>query len=106
MKTFRDAHLKYHAELTDEFNMDESMEYYDSEEAKVSRLLDNITAWINTETRRIEETIADYMSDVRVSPQESFSNIGRRNLSSSRNSKVLRRQSSISLKSSNTMISG
>lgn len=31
MKTFRDAHLKYHAELTDEFDVDESKEYYDSE---------------------------------------------------------------------------
>ena len=106
MKTFRVAHLKYHAELTDEFDIDESKEYYDSEEAKVSRLLDNITAWINTEKHRIEETIADYVSDVGVSPQDSVSNVGRRNLPSSRNSKGLRRQSSISSKSSNTMISG
>ena len=106
MKTFRDAHLKYHAELTDEFDIDESKEYYDSEESKVSRRLDNITAWINSEKRRIDETIADYVSDVRVSPQDSVSNVGRRNLPSSQNSKGLRRQSSISPKLSNTIISG
>ena len=106
MQTFRDAHLKYHAELTDEFDIDESKEYYDSEEAKVSRLLNDISRWINIEKRRIEETIADFTSDVGVSPQDSVSNIGRRNLPSSRNSKGLRRQRSISSKSSNTMISG
>ena len=46
------------------------------------------------------------MSNVRVSPQDSVSNIGLRNLPSSRNSQVLRHQCSISSKSSNTMISG
>ena len=51
MKTFRDAHLKYHAELTDEFDIDESKEYYDSEEAKVSHFLDNISAWIRNDNR-------------------------------------------------------
>ena len=98
--------MKYHAELTDEFDIDESKEYYDSEGAKVSRLLDNISTWINTEKRRIEETIDDFTSDVGVSPQDSVSNIGRRNLPFSRNSNGLRRQRSISSKSSNTMISG
>ena len=105
MQTFRDAHLKY-AELTDEFDIDESKEYYDSEEAKVSRLLNDISTWINTEKRRIEETIADFTSDVGVSPQDCVSNIGRRNLPSSRNSKGLRRQRSIFSQSANSMISG
>ena len=36
MKPFRDAHLKYHAELTDEFDIDESKDYYDSEETSLS----------------------------------------------------------------------
>ena len=104
MKTFRDARLKYHAELTDELDIDESKEYYDSKEAKVSRLLD-ISTCINTEKRRIEETIAEFTSDVGVSPQDSVSDIGRRNVLSSKNSKGLRLQRSISSKSSNTMIS-
>ena len=43
----------------------------------VSQLPDNISAWINTEKRRIEETIADFMWDIGVSPQDSVSNIGR-----------------------------
>ena len=47
----RDAHLKYHAELKDEFDIDESKEYYDSEEAKVSHFLDNISAWIRNDNR-------------------------------------------------------
>ena len=64
MKSFRNAHGKYHAEVTDEFDIDESKEYYDSEEAKVSQSLDRITAWINTEKRGIEETIVDFMPNI------------------------------------------
>ena len=77
MKTFRDAHLKYHAELTNELDINE---YYDSEEAKFSRLLDNISTSINT-----EETIAEFTSDVGISAQDSVSDIGRRNVLSSKN---------------------
>ena len=85
MKTFREAHLKYHAELTDELDIDESKGYNDSEEAKFSRLLDNISTSINTEKRRIEETIAEFTSDVEISPQDSVSDIGRRNVLSYKN---------------------
>ena len=51
MKTFRDAHLKYHAELIGEFDIDEFKESFVSKEAKVSQHLDNITAWINTKKK-------------------------------------------------------
>ena len=34
MKTVRYAHLKYHLNLTDELDIDESKEYYDSEESQ------------------------------------------------------------------------
>ena len=74
--------MKYHAELTDELDIDE---YYDSEEAKFSRLLDNISTSINTEKRRIEETIAEFTSDVGISAQDSVSDIGGRNVLSSKN---------------------
>ena len=31
MRNFTDAHLKYHGELTDRYDIDESQEYHDSE---------------------------------------------------------------------------
>ena len=78
MLNFRDVHMKYHAELTDECDVDESKEYYDSEETRVSQLVDKITFWIDVEKRRIEDTIADLASDVSIQPQDSVSNVGLR----------------------------
>ena len=62
--------MKYHGELTDRYDVDESQEYYDSEETRVSQLVDKFGLWIDAETRRIENTIAEIKSDVSIRPQD------------------------------------
>ena len=42
MRRLKDAHEKYHAELMDEYDIEESKEYYEYEEIKVAQLVDRI----------------------------------------------------------------
>ncbi|RUA06459.1 MAG: hypothetical protein DSY43_01925, partial [Gammaproteobacteria bacterium] len=90
MKRFKDAHTKYHVEITNEYDIEESKEYYDSEETKVSQLVDKIVKWTDAEQRRIEHIIADYLSDS-VLPEDSISNVSAH--SALRNSKRLKNTS-------------
>lgn len=86
MRLLKDAHDKYHAELMDEYDIEESKEYYEYEEIKVAQLVGRMAKWINEESHRIEATIAEYMSDS-IQPEDSISNVGAQGRASTKNRK-------------------
>src|SRR6056300_154966 len=96
IKTFRDVHSKYHSALEDEWDIDESLEYFTSVETKVSDCLAKVSKWIDRQRTIVEASIAEQMSVLseEINPEDSASN------TSPRNSKVSKSSSSGSKTSS------
>lgn len=104
MKSFKDVHTMYHSSLKDEYDREESLEYYKGVETSVNRLIEYITRWTDEQRHEIETTIAGQQEQLSVfsneiTPQDSISNAGLRETRKKSNSVATQHSKSTSTSS-------
>ena len=71
LRKFRAVHLRYHAKLDDEDEIEDSREYYAREEQKVNDMLRTIDVWIITAQTKIQQETVE----LGIRPEDSVSHI-------------------------------